>query len=124
MDTDAVRLRVLIADDNPGVVKAVSRLLSVDHDVVGSVADGRELLEAARLLRPDVVVLDLSLGEVDSLEACRHLTRDHPGLRVIVFTAEDDPEVRRSSLKSGAYAFVSKLSGDGLLSAVRGAASG
>ena len=57
----AKRPRVLIAEDHPGVAKAVCRLLALDCDVVGNVADGRAVLEAAQRLQPDVVVVDLNL---------------------------------------------------------------
>ena len=113
------RPRVLLADDSPDVVKAVSRLLSLDCDVVGTVADGRALLEAAQRLQPDAIVLDLSLPNLHGLEACRQITQRHPKTRVIVFTASSDPDVRQRSFQAGATGFVSKLEDDGdVLSAI------
>jgi DNA-binding NarL/FixJ family response regulator len=113
------RLRVLVADDHPGVVKAVSRLLALEYDVVGNVADGARLLEAAQRLRPDVVVLDVNLPNVDGLRACRQLTQQYPEVKVILFTAVDDPEVKRRAFEAGAADFVHKLARvDDLLSAV------
>ena len=115
-----MRPRVLIADDYPGMVKAVSRLLSLDCDVVGIVEDGSALLEAAQRLQPDVVVLDLSLPHLDGLEACRQLTQKNPAMKVVVFTAMIDREVEQRSYAVGASAFVSKLASvDALRSAVR-----
>jgi DNA-binding NarL/FixJ family response regulator len=115
----AGRLRVLIVDDHPGILKSVSRLLAGDCDVVGSLADGRGLIEAAQRLEPDVIVLDVNLPDVDGLKACRRVTQDHPGMKVVVFTAADDPDVRRRAFEAGATAFVNKLAFDGdLLSAV------
>ena len=67
----SLRPRVLLADDYPDVVKAVSRLLALDCEIVGSVADGGALLEAAQRLQPDVIVLDVNLPNVHSLEAAR-----------------------------------------------------
>ena len=61
--------RVLIADDYPGMVTAVSRLLTLDCDVVGSVADGGAVLEAVERLQPDVIVLDVNLPKILGLEA-------------------------------------------------------
>jgi CheY-like chemotaxis protein len=114
------RLRVLVADDNPGVVKAVSRLLGLTYDVAGSVADGGGLLEAVQHLRPDVIVLDVNLPNVDGLEACRQITQVNPEMKVIMFTATDDPDVRRRAFEAGASAFVHKLAlGDDLLSALK-----
>ena len=114
------RLRVLIADDHPSILRAVSRLLAQDYDVVGSVADGSGLLETAQHLRPDVIVLDVKLANVDGLEVCRQITQVNPAMKVIVFTAVDDPGVRRRAFEAGASAFVNKLAFDGdLLSAVK-----
>jgi CheY-like chemotaxis protein len=70
-----LRPRVLLADDYPDMVKAVSRLLAVDCEIVGSVTDGSALLQAAQRLQPDVIVLDVNLPNVLSLEACREI--DH-----------------------------------------------
>ena len=73
----AVRPRVLVADDHPGMAKAVCRLLSVDCEVVGSVADGSALLEAAERLQPDVVVLDVNLPQYPRT---RGVSSDHPSV--------------------------------------------
>ena len=94
----SLRPRVLLADDYPDIVTAVSQLLALDCEIVGSVADGSALLEAAQRLQPDVIVLDVNLPNVDSLEACREITRVNPTTTVIMFTAMDTrPPARRSS---------------------------
>ena len=103
------RPRVLLADDYPGMVTAVSRLLSLDCEVVGTVADTSALMESAQRLQPDLIVLDLNLPDLSGLEACRQITQAYPQTKVIVFTAVTDPEVRERSLAVGASAFVSKL---------------
>jgi DNA-binding NarL/FixJ family response regulator len=114
------RPRVLLADDYPDMLKAVSRLLSLDCDVVGTVADGNALLEAAQRLRPDVIVLDVHLPKLNGLEACRQIARMHPEIRVVVFTATDDPDLSQRSVEVGASAVVSKLAGYGdLLSTIK-----
>ena len=115
------RLRVLVADDHPALVTAVSRLLALEHEVVGRVEDGSLLLETAQRLQPDVIVLDVNLPHIDGLEACRRLTQTNPEIKVIVFTAVTDPATRDKSLAAGAAAFVSKLAGAGdLLSIIAG----
>jgi DNA-binding NarL/FixJ family response regulator len=111
---------VLVADDHPGMVKAVCRLLALDCEVVGSVADGGALLEAAQRLQPDVIVLDVNLPTVHGLEACRQITQVNPAMKVIVLTALDDPVIKQRSFAVGASAFVCKLDlGDHLLSAIK-----
>lgn len=110
---------MLIADDNARVVRSVSRLLALDYDVVGTVSICSGLLEAAQHLHPDVIVLDLSLRDGDSLEACRQVTLRLPDTKVIVFSADHDPEVAARAYDAGASDVVDKLLADGLLSAVR-----
>jgi DNA-binding NarL/FixJ family response regulator len=114
------RPRVLIAEDHPGVAKAVCRLLALDCEVVGSVADGSAVLEAAQRLQPDVIVVDLNLPNVSGLEACRQIMQVNPAARVIVFSAMNDPDVKQRSFEVGASAFVSKIAVDGdLLATVK-----
>jgi DNA-binding NarL/FixJ family response regulator len=106
------RPRVLIAEDHAGVAKAVGRLLALDCDVVGSVSDGNAVLEATERLKPDVVVIDLNLPNVHGFKACRLIKHLNPAMKVIVFSAMNDPDLTRQSLEAGASAFVSKGTGD------------
>ena len=119
MKVRSVRPRVLLADDYPDMVKAVSRLLALDCEIVGSVSDGGALLEAARRLQPDLIVLDVNLPNVDSLEACREITRTNHTTKVVMFTALNDAEVSQAFLEAGASAFVSKINAEDLLSTVK-----
>ena len=114
----SLRPRVLLADDYPDIVKAVSRLLAMDCEIVGSVADGSALLEAAQRLQPDVIVLDVNLPNVHSLEACREITRVNPMTKVIIFTATD-PAASQAFLEAGASAFISKMAAGDLLSTIK-----
>jgi two-component system response regulator DesR len=103
---------VLIADDHPDLVKAITRVLALDYEVVGVVADGSDVLAEAQRLRPDVAIVDLNLPNVNGLEACRQITQVNPEMKVIVFTAMDDPFLRQRALEVGASAFVCKVAGD------------
>ena len=104
------RPRVLLADDDVRVRIAVERLLSLSCDVVGSAPDSATLFDAVVELRPDVVLLDFSLpGGLTGIEVCRRLKTTAPEVRVVAFTAHDDPAIRRSTLEAGAAAFVWKL---------------
>jgi DNA-binding NarL/FixJ family response regulator len=88
--------------------------------VVGSVSDGSAVLEAALRLRPDVVLLDLNMSNVNGLESCRRIMEAMPQIKVIVLTATLDVDVMQKALSVGAYAFVEKQAGpDCLLSAIR-----
>jgi len=110
---------VLLADDYPGMVKAVSRLLALDCEIVGSVANGSALLETAQRLQPDVIVLDVNLPNIHSLQACREITRVHPAMKVIMFTAMADPNAGQVFVEAGACAYVSKLASADLLSIIK-----
>ena len=101
------------------MVQALSRLLALDCEIVGSVADGSALLETAHRLQPDVIVLDVNLPNVHSLKACREIARVNPTMKVIMFTATADPTEGEAFLKAGACAYVSKLASDDLLSIIR-----
>jgi CheY-like chemotaxis protein len=117
----ASRLRVLVADDHPGMVRAISRLLAMDYDVVASVGDGHALLDAVQRLQPELIVLDMNLPGIHGLKACRQITQESPEIKVIMFTAGNDPELRQRAFAAGASAFVDKLaSTDDLLSVVNG----
>ncbi len=109
---------MLIAEDHPGLAKAICRLLALDCDIVGHVADGRTVLEAAQRLQPDVVVVDLNLPHVHGLEVCRQIKQVNSDARVVVFSAMNDPDVKQRSFEVGASAFVWKGTGD-LLSTVK-----
>ena len=87
------RPRVLLADDYPDIVKAVSRLLALDCEIVGTVADGSALLETAQRLQPDVIVLDVHLPERPLAGGVSRDTRVNPEMKVIMFTAVADPNV-------------------------------
>jgi DNA-binding NarL/FixJ family response regulator len=111
---------VLLAEDHPAVAKAVCRLLALDCEVVGTIADGSAVLEAAQRLQPDAIVIDLNLPNVNGLEACRQITQANPEAKVILFSAMNDPDIKKRALEVGASAFVSKLAGDGdLLSTIK-----
>ena len=113
------RPRVLLADDYPDMVKAVSRLLAPDCEIVGTIVDGSAVVEAVQRLQPDVAVLDMNLPGINSLEVCREITRANPEMKVIMFTVFDDPNARQTYSDAGATAFVSKLTSGDLLATIR-----
>jgi len=93
-------------------------MLSLECDIVGHVADGRTVLDAAQRLQPDVVVVDLNLPHVHGFDVCRQIKQDNPDARVVVFSAMNDPDIRQRSVAVGASAFVCKGTGD-LLSTIK-----
>jgi DNA-binding NarL/FixJ family response regulator len=114
------RPRVLLADDNPGVVKALGRMLSFECDVIGVVADGREVVDAVARLQPVVAVVDLNLPNVSGLEVCRQITEANPRAKVIMITAMVDNGIREAAMTAGASRFVEKsAAGDELIVAIK-----
>jgi two-component system response regulator DesR len=120
MSEEQERRRVLLADDYFGMHPALTRLLTPVADVVGHVYDGAALLDAVVQLRPDVVVLDVRMPGANGLAACRQIKASAPHVDVIVFTADDDANLRARALEAGASAFVVKFGvAHGLLAAVQ-----
>jgi len=118
----STRPRVLLAEDHPGVVRALRRVLSQQCDVVGLVDDGREVAGAAARLEPVVSVVDLHLPNVSGLEACRRIMRTNHRAKVILITALIDDGIRTAALAAGASGCFSKLmAGTELIDAIGGA---
>src|SRR6266542_1195061 len=102
------RPRVLLADDHRLLREAFVKLLEPTCDVVGQVADGRALLEAAPQLRPDIVVLDVGMPLLNGLDAARQLKRLMPDVKVIFLTVNEDPDLAAEAFRAGASGFVLK----------------
>jgi DNA-binding NarL/FixJ family response regulator len=105
------RPRVLLADDYPPLLMSWQRFLQPSCDIVGVVSSGRELVETAVALKPDVVVVDLGMPGMNGLEACRDIKESIPETQVILVTAFDDLSTREAARRAGASAFVAKLAG-------------
>jgi len=111
------RRSVLIVDDHEAFRAAARALLEGrDFEVVGEAADGQGALAAAARLRPDVVLLDIRLPDVDGYEVSRRLSADAPSPVVVLVSTLDAVDVGRRAIASGARGFVTKsrLSGDTL----------
>ncbi|MEU4425765.1 response regulator transcription factor [Actinoplanes sp. NPDC024001] len=100
--------QVLVVDDDPTVSDVVCRYLEQDGCRVRLAADGLAALAAVDAERPDLVVLDLMLGDLDGLEVCRRLQRDQPGLPVVMLTALGEESDRVLGLEVGADDYVTK----------------
>jgi DNA-binding NarL/FixJ family response regulator len=122
-----VRIRVLVADDQALVRAGFRQLLEreADLEVVGEAADGVEAVELARRLRPDVVVMDIRMPNLDGLEATRRLLSGSSTPRVLVLTTFDLDEYVFDALRAGASGFLLKdAAPEELVSAVRLVARG
>ena len=120
------RTTVLIADDHAIVMEGLVTLLKEhDFDVVGAVGDGQKLIEAARRLKPDVIVTDLSMPELSGLDVLGKLKDERIDSKVVVLTMHNDGERATQALKAGASAFLLKESaGEELVTAIHQALQG
>jgi DNA-binding NarL/FixJ family response regulator len=119
------RPRVLIADDHRLVAEALKSLLAPDYDLVGVVEDGRALVEAARTLRPDVIVADVTMPHLNGIDALVQLRQDGDRVPVVFLTMHRDATFARRALDAGASGFVLKHSAPAeLISAIRAALQG
>ena len=119
------RPRVLLADDHPIVAEGLKSLLESEFDLVGVVEDGREMVEAARTLRPDVIVADISMPHVSGLDALATLKQEDPGVKVVFLTMHGELAYARRALSLGASGFVVKHSASSeLILAIRAALDG
>ena len=104
------RPRVLVADDHRIVAEGLRNLLSDDFELTGVVEDGRSLLEAAQEQRPDVIVADISMPNLNGIDALVQLKKRDAGVRVVFLTMHRDVSYARRALEAGALGYVLKHS--------------
>lgn len=117
-----VKIRVLLADDQRLMRDGLRTLLELEDDleVVGEAENGRVAVDLAGELRPDVILMDVRMPEMDGVEATRQLTARRPECRVIILTTFDDDSIIFEGLRAGALGYLLKdVSGEELAAAVR-----
>jgi DNA-binding NarL/FixJ family response regulator len=102
--------RVLLADDHTLILGALEKLVAAECEVVGTVSDGRALIEAADKYQPDVVVLDVAMPILNGLDAGREIKRRHPRIKLVFLTMNEEPEVAAEALRNGGSAYLLKRS--------------
>jgi DNA-binding NarL/FixJ family response regulator len=102
------RPRVLLVDDNEAILKRVTATLSRVYEIVSAVRDGAAALDAVRQLRPDVVVLDISMPGMSGLDVARHLDRAESPVRVVFLTMHNEPELVETAQAAGGIGYVHK----------------
>ena len=117
--------RVLLADDHEAILAAAAAVLEGEFQVVGSVRDGTALLVAAAELKPDIVVLDISMPLLHGFQVARELCRTHPQPRIVFLTVHEDADFARAAFAAGGLCYVvkSRLAAD-LIPALRAAVAG
>jgi len=119
-------VRILIADDHPLFRDGLRSLLRAQgHDVVGEAHNGREAVELARSLKPEFVLMDVSMPELDGLAATRLIASEMPDVKVVILTASDQDETLFEAIKAGAQGYLLKnLEADDFFALLDRAAAG
>lgn len=121
------KIRVLVVDDHTIVRDGISSLLAMagDMEVVGEASNGREALEQTDKLRPDVVLMDISMPIMGGVEAIRRMRREFPEVKALVLTQYDDKEYVFPIIEAGASGFISKTAASSqLVSGIRAVYAG
>jgi two-component system response regulator NreC len=121
------RTRILLADDHAVVRQGFKMILGAqtDMEIVGEAANGREAVELAEKLKPDIVVMDVAMPELNGIEATRRLLASTPHARVIALSMHKDSVYVREILRAGARGYLLKDSGaEDLVRAIRAVAGG
>jgi CheY-like chemotaxis protein len=100
--------RVIIADDHGDVLTALTRILERHGEVVSTAVDGVDLLRRVDELVPDVVITDIFMPRMNGLDACGHIRRHYPAVKVVVMSSWVDQEVITSAFEVGATAVIRK----------------
>lgn len=115
-------VRILLADDNSAVLDQISRVLSKDYEIVAALKEGQKVVKECLRLKPDVVILDISMGDISGIDLARELANSGCRSKVVFLTVHEDYDFVKAAIGSGAQAYVikSRLSAD-LVSGVEAA---
>ncbi len=116
------KIRVLLVDDHALMRDGIRALLDLQDDIeiVAEACEGQDAIEKAQKLKPDVVIMDISMPEMDGLEATRRIKRKNPSVKVLVLTQHDNREYILSTIKSGSDGYLPKRAlGSELVPAIR-----
>ncbi len=107
-------LRILLADDNQSILDFVRKMLQKDFSIVGTVGDGTSVLRKVPDLTPDLIILDISMADLNGFEVTRRLRREKCTSKIIFLTVHEDYEFVRAAFDAGAsgYVFKSRISTD------------
>ena len=123
--TETNRIRLLVAEDSQGTRHNLINLLGFEKDieVVAAVGRGMQAIEMAAELRPQVILMDINLPDLDGLTATTRIRATLPNIAIIIMSVQDEESYLRRALQAGAAAFLVKpFSGDDLVATIRNAA--
>jgi len=120
-----MRRRILLADDHPLMLEGIRAVLAPHHEIAGTMADGRALVEAALRLKPDLIVTDISLPLLNGIDAAIQIKKSLPGTKLLFVTMHSSPAYLNAALKAGGTGYVVKSAvREELLDAVQSVLSG
>ena len=104
------KIRILSVDDHPMLREGIAAVLAIEQDMtlVAEAANGREAVEQYRAHRPDIVLMDLQMSNMDGVEATRAIRTEFPSIQVVVLSMSTDPKLIYDVLQAGAISFLSK----------------
>lgn len=112
--------RLLLADDHTLLMDGIRLMLEPEFQLVGAVEDGLAVLESARHLQPDVILLDISMPQLNGIDAAYQLRKIAPGARIVFLTMHADPEYVTEAFRAGAAGYILKrAAASELLTAIR-----
>ncbi len=126
-DPNTPRKRILIADDHEAIRHGVRLVLQAESDweVCGEASDGKEAVDKALELNPDLVIMDLNMPTINGLDAVRQMLGERPQMKVLVFTVHDSDLAMRQIIAAGAQGYLSKAqSGQDLVEVVKNLLAG
>jgi DNA-binding NarL/FixJ family response regulator len=104
------RTRIFLADDHALLLDAFNKLLEQKYDVVGTATDGRQMLTMVRRLKPDVVILDISMPNLNGFDAGEKLKKISPDIKLVFLTVNEDPDMVTEAFRIGANGYLLKSS--------------
>jgi DNA-binding NarL/FixJ family response regulator len=103
------RMRILLADDNPAILKTVRRILRQEFTVAAVLPDGESVLREVPNLNPDLIVIDISMGELGGIEVAQRLSERGCPAKIVFLTVHEAPELVKAAFEAGAAAYVFKI---------------
>jgi len=104
------RARILLADDHVLILEGLRRMLEPHHDIVEAVSDGKALVDAALRLKPDMIILEVSMPVLSGTEAARQIRKRLPRIKLLFLTSHSNPAYLREALSAGAGGYILKTS--------------
>ena len=102
-------IRIVVADDNEDMLELLKEILEPEFEVIATVRDGRDLLQAVKNFRPDIVITDISMPAMSGIEATRKIVEENPKPKIIILTVHTDRKIVDEGISAGANGYVFKL---------------